>query len=805
MDNYSNLKRFYADHIQYIFNLDDKNNKNCIGNKASNLRFLQKNGFKIPQTFVCSFAAFDLYTKGEKNILLDLKQELGFYIDQSKSYSVRSSANLEDESEKSYAGQFQTILNQKGIQNLVDSIVEIWQSLSGIKPQTYSKKFSHNPVQIKMGVIIQEMIYPEFSGVVFTRNPLTGLNEIIIESVEGLGENLVQVGITPERWVYKWGELIESPEVPESKSKIISAIAIESIKIAKKYGKPVDLEWLYDGKSIFWLQLREITTLLNNKLYSNKLSREFLPGMIKPLIWSVNIPVVNTSWKHIFEELIGSSVKKLDINNLAHPFYYRAYFNMKIMGDIFELLGMPRDLLENLAGIESQGKDKPSFKPSGRTLYFLPKILLFIVKMILFSKNIEKFLKTFKKEYITLDNINVNNLDEEESLEIIEKLFEINTKASYVVILTQLLNNFYNKFLKNKLKKKNIEFEDLDFSIINKRLKSLDPRKKITQLNKEFNQLKGYYDGINYDEFLEKFANSNANEQFQKFLSNFGFLRDSGNDFSQPSWSETPNIMFKVVRDYKEPMKEKIGEAELFKIRDNLFNSPISKLLFNRSVKYLEYRQAVTNLYSYGYGLFRKYFIRISNLFVVKGLLDEIDDIFYMKLDEVKKLIYDSNVAANIRNKILKRKTEMENFAHLQLPEIIYDDYLPKPIENDNISEELEGVPTSKGYYIGPVKVVKGINDIDKIKDGDIIAIPYSDVSWTPLFSKAKALISESGGMLSHCSIVAREYKIPAIVSVKGATKLKDDLLIAVDAFKGKVSILKDDYIIEEEYKDKMI
>ena len=396
-------------------------------------------------------------------------------------------------------------------------------------------------------------------------------------------------------------------------------------------------------------------------------------------------------------------------------------------------------------------------------------------------------------------------MDEEESLEIIEKLFEINTKASYVVILTQLLNNFYNKFLKNKLKKKNIEFEDLDFSIINKRLKSLDPRKKITQLNKEFNQLKGYYDGINYDEFLEKFANSNANEQFQKFLSNFGFLRDSGNDFSQPSWSETPNIMFKVVRDYKEPMKEKIGEAELFKIRDNLFNSPISKLLFNRSVKYLEYRQAVTNLYSYGYGLFRKYFIRISNLFVVKGLLDEIDDIFYMKLDEVKKLIYDSNVAANIRNKILKRKTEMENFAHLQLPEIIYDDYLPKPIENDNISEELEGVPTSKGYYIGPVKVVKGINDIDKIKDGDIIAIPYSDVSWTPLFSKAKALISESGGMLSHCSIVAREYKIPAIVSVKGATKLKDDLLIAVDAFKGKVSILKDDYIIEEEYKDKMI
>ena len=86
-----------------------------------------------------------------------------------------------------------------------------------------------------------------------------------------------------------------------------------------------------------------------------------------------------------------------------------------------------------------------------------------------------------------------------------------------------------------------------------------------------------------------------------------------------------------------------------------------------------------------------------------------------------------------------------------------------------------------------------------KIKDGDIIAIPFSDVSWTPLFAKAKAVISESGGMLAHCSIVAREYNIPAIVSVNGATLLKDKTLIAVDAFKGKISILKKSYKLDEE------
>jgi pyruvate,water dikinase len=656
-----------------------------------------------------------------------------------------------------------------------------------------------------MGIIIQEMVYPIFSGVLFTRNPLTGLDEIIIESVEGLGEALVQIGETPERWVYKWGEWIEIPSSSQIDKDIIDDLVQEAIKIEKKYGEPLDLEWVYDGKNIYWLQLRKITTLKYNKLYSNKLSKEFMPGMIKPLIWSVNIPVVNTSWKRIFEQLIGTSAKKININQLAHPFYYRSYFNMKIMGDVFELLGMPRDLLENLAGIDSKGEEKPSFRPSGRTFYFLPRILLFVIKVLLFSKNIEKFLRSYKIQCITLNDIQLSNLDEEQSLEIINKLFEINTKASYVVIITQLLNSVYNSFIKNKLKKKGIEFENLELSLLNKRLYSLDPRLKISQLNNEFKKSTEFNDETNYDEFIDKFPNSKANLMFQKFISNFGFLRDSGNDFSQPSWSENPNLMFKMVRDYKEPKINKIGEEELIYIRDKLFKSPLSKILFNRALKYLEYRQAVTNLYSYGYGLFRKFFLRISELFLKKRLLKAKDDIFYMELDEVKGLIKNKNLATDIRNKILKRKKEMESYANLQLPEIIYDDYLPKPIENNKISNELEGVPTSKGFYIGPVKVIKGLKDIDKIQDGDIIAIPYSDVSWTPLFSKAKAVISESGGILSHCSIVAREYKIPAIVSVQGATLLKDDMLIAVDAFKGKVSILTDDFKLDEQYKNEMI
>jgi len=183
---------------------------------------------------------------------------------------------------------------------------------------------------------------------------------------------------------------------------------------------------------------------------------------------------------------------------------------------------------------------------------------------------------------------------------------------------------------------------------------------------------------------------------------------------------------------------------------------------------------------------------------VNKGFIKDKDYIFYMNYDEVKDLIKDEQKAAEFMSKIEERKREMVEYQNFQLPEVIYDDFLPKPIDETEISKELEGVPTSKGFYIGPVKLVQGISDINKIQEGDIISIPYSDVSWTPLFAKARAVISESGGILSHCSIVAREYGIPAIVSVKGATSLRDNTLIAVDAFKGKIIVLSDIFNLHE-------
>ncbi len=89
------------------------------------------------------------------------------------------------------------------------------------------------------------------------------------------------------------------------------------------------------------------------------------------------------------------------------------------------------------------------------------------------------------------------------------------------------------------------------------------------------------------------------------------------------------------------------------------------------------------------------------------------------------------------------------------------------------------------------MKIVKGFQDFDKIQYGEVLVIPYSHASWTPLFAKAKALISESGGITSHCSILARERGMPAVVSVEGVLELEDDTRVVVDGYKGEVIVMK--------------
>jgi len=188
---------------RFIYKLTSHYLPKTIGNKAIHLRRLLDLGVQVPETYICNWDAYCEYLIQGEGVLKPLSQELSKVINLDVSYAVRSSANVEDTHDNSYAGQFTSTLNVRGMDELINAVRLVWESSESDVLRAYQEKSSGNVVDLKMAVIIQRMVFPVLSGVVFSRNPVTGMDEIVIEAVKGLGTALMQDGITPLRWVNK--------------------------------------------------------------------------------------------------------------------------------------------------------------------------------------------------------------------------------------------------------------------------------------------------------------------------------------------------------------------------------------------------------------------------------------------------------------------------------------------------------------------------------------------------------------------------------------------------------------------------
>jgi pyruvate,water dikinase len=716
-----------------------------------------------------------------------LRSEIERTIDLGGRYAVRSSANLEDGLGRSFAGQFKSVLNVHGLDGILQAIWSIWASAHSQGVATYLEKMGLRPTDLKMAVIIQAMVDPVVSGVAFSKNPLTGMDETIVEAVKGSGELLVQDGVTPARWIHKWGAWITEPETDTIGLELVAQVVQEAKAIATAYRRPVDLEWVFDGDAVYWVQLREITATDVN-VYSNHISKEVFPGIIKPLVWSVNVPVVNGAWVKLIRELIGSN--DIDPNSLAKAFYYRAYFNMGVLGQVFERLGMPRETLELLMGIEIGGPDKPSFKPSRKIYRLLPRLLRVAGAKSRFAHQIEAYLPKAKQQFRAVRTTPVDALSERELLTAIDGLFPLVQEAAYYNIVTPLLMQIYNKVLKAQLSRFGVDYQAVDLTGDLQELKQFEPHVHLDLLHQRYlgldEETRAHISENSYDEFQQLSGVSTLQREFERFIDQFGHLSDSGNDFSEVPWRENPDLILRMMTDYTAP-----GDAAADKVRFEELAIPAARKLVLRPIhgrarQFKLHREAVSSLYTYGYGLFRDYFRALGDRFVERGVILAQEDIFYLQFEEVRCIVSGQD-AQDYVARIDRRKSEMEQYRDIVPPSIIYGDEA-LPIQPTTASG-LKGTPTSRGYYTGSVCVVQGIRDFAKLKNGDVLVIPFSDVGWTPLFTRAGAVIAESGGILSHSSIVAREYQIPAVVSVPGACQLGDGTVVTVDGFQGRIIV----------------
>lgn len=772
--------------MKVIHHISHAGRKGSIGNKAASLHKMHKHGFLVPETYVIPMKVLVSFSIDKEKVRAQIFREIRPLAEKDTSWAIRSSGELEDHQNHSFAGQFVTILDVVGANDMLDSIEKVWESVKNVREGIYMAASSVANKPSGMSVIIQEMVQSVWSGVAFSINPVTGRNEFVIEAVKGCGAQLAKDGAKPFRYTWYQDTWDYDTEPEEDFRGVLDTLVDGINKLEKTFGGAVDIEWAFDGKNLFYLQCRPVTVSEFPTIYSNHISREVLPGMIKPLVWSINIPLVNSVWIRLLEGLLG----KLDIEpeQLSKSFYYRAYFNMGTLGTLFRRMGFPKDSLESLMGRKNPSGNY-SFKPGVRTLRYLPSMLRFLLSNLFLKR---KFNKKYVHIVAQTDSLKqkLSHISASDFYSCYEELTCIVSEAAYYNILIPLTLQISNRILMKKLKKRGILFENLDFVNDFPELSAYDPNEYLTGLQHQWESLPtDFRDQIKDVETLRSYKEDprlkHIVKKFDKLLHEFGHFSESGNDFSATPWREDPNFVFNMVRQQYRPSP---ATAER---KGNLTSDSkgIPLKAYRRAGHFRLYREMISSEYTRSYGLYRDLFLMTGNSFKEKGWLDDPTDVFYLTLNQHNRLIEGiaKDEAKSIRKKVTSVKKEMRDYRDVVLPPIIYGDTPPSvPIHNAKV---LDGIPTSSGIFEGEVVVVKGYEDFHKEVKGKILVIPYSDVGWTPLLVQAGAIVSEAGGILSHASIIARELSIPAITSVDHACTLNDGMKGRLDGNNGLLII----------------
>jgi pyruvate,water dikinase len=512
-----------------------------------------------------------------------------------------------------------------------------------------------------------------------------------------------------------------------------------------------------------------------------------LPGQIKPLVWSVNIPMVNGTWINLLSEITGPlGIKPED---LVKQFYYQMYINIAALGKIFGEFGMSADSLEQL--MIRDDNSKHSFKPGLKTFRHTFRIIKFLASKTYFEK-------TFSTEYAELqtkcrhiDGMLRKDLSIDSYPEIFSMLFNVGMRLAYLNIMTPMLMTMHHKRLKNKLKKLHLDYDKFDFRPDFPELTAYSPVTSINDIRKEIDKLPpSVKEKCTTLEKLRTFSDAeNISRSIDLLLNDFGHLSESGNDFSYPKWEENPEFVFNLIMSSSEN-ESKSDLDTLDKIRQKGVKvTPSLYKAYMKAGRYKVYREQISSLYIYGYGLFRRLFLFLGKEFTGKGIIGNENDIFYLRKDEIDSIVehIDNPDKIRVTDVIEKRKTEMEETKDIVLPPVIYGEEAPIPAKDK--TKNHSGTGTSSGTYTGRTRVVRSSLEFGTVIKGDVLLIPFSDVSWTPVLALAGAIVSETGGMLSHSSIIAREMGIPALMSVPNACSLGDGLTVTVNASNGILTI----------------
>ncbi|MFJ8455268.1 phosphoenolpyruvate synthase [Bacillus paramycoides] len=756
-------------------------------------------------------------------------------------YAVRSSATAEDLPYASFAGQQDTYLNIIGKEAILQHVRKCWASLFTDRAVIYRMQNGFEHSQVSICVVVQRMVFPQASGILFTADPITSNRKVLsIDASFGLGEALVSGLVSADNYKVKEGEIVdkmiatkklaiyalkeggtETKQIDPTQQKIQTLTEQQILQLAQigrqieaYFGCPQDIEWCLVDDTFYIVQSRPITTLYpipeandqENHVYISVGHQQMMTDAMKPLGLSFFLLTTRAPMRKAGGRLFVDATQRLAspasreflINTLgkSDPLIKDALTIVIERDDFIKLL--PDDEKE-----KSVGKSMPPAS-SQPQIENDPAIVTDLIK------NSQASIEELKQNIQTKSGVDVLDFILEDIQQLRKVLF--NPQSIAVIMAGMDASSWINEKMEQWLGEKNVA-DILSQSVQNNitsemGLALLDVADVIRPYPEVIEYLQHIEDDSFLDELVKFKSGEKARDAIYAFLNKYG-MRCSGEiDITKTRWSEKPTTIIPMIlnnmRDFEagaSKRKFEEGLQEALKKEEELLNRlphvPDGVQKVEETKRMISLIRNFTGYREYPkYGMINRYFIykqallKEAEQLMQNSVIHEIEDIYYLTFEELHEVVRTNKLDYEVIN---KRKNEYKLYEKLTPPRVITSDgeIITGKYKRENLpAEAIVGLPVSSGVIEGRARVILNMEDAN-LEDGDILVTSFTDPGWTPLFVSIKGLVTEVGGLMTHGAVIAREYGLPAVVGVENATKLiKDGQRIRVHGTEGYIEIL---------------
>ncbi|MDH6368837.1 phosphoenolpyruvate synthase/pyruvate phosphate dikinase [Paenibacillus sp. PastF-3] len=760
-----------------------------------------------------------------------------------QAYAVRSSATAEDLPYASFAGQQDTYLNIIGREAIMQHISKCWASLFTDRAVIYRMLNGFNHRQVYSSVIVQKMVFPQASGILFTADPMTSNRKVLsINASFGLGEALVSGLVSADCYKVQEEEIVdmmiatknlaiyglkeggtETLKIDLDKQKAQTLTEQQILQLARigreieaYFGCPQDIEWCLERDTFYIVQSRPITTLFpipevndqENHVYVSVGHQQMMTDPMKPLGLSFYLLITPAPMRKAGGRLF------VDVTHmLASPVSRENFLNTlgksdPLIKDAFMTLiereyikSLPDDRKERLPGNSSKDSSSEGFQA---LIENDPAIVSDLIK------NSQTSIEELRQNIRTKSGADLFDFILEDLQEL--KKFLSDPQSTKVFMTAMNASSWINEKMYEWLGEKNAA-DTLSQSVPNNitsemGLALLD----VADVIRPYPEIINYLQHVKDDNFLDELIKFDGGQATQDaiyaYLNKFGMRCAGEIDISRTRWSEKPITLVPMIlsniknfgpnagkRKFEQGRREALEKEQelldrLKQLPDGELKAEETKRVISLIRNYIGYREYPK------YGMINRYFIykqallKEAEQLVQTSVIHEKEDIFYLTFEELHEVVRTNKLDDQI---ISKRKDDYIFFEKLTPPRVITSDgeIITGKYKQENLPDKaIIGLPVSTGVIEGRARVILNMEEAD-LEDGDILVTAFTDPGWTSLFVSIKGLVTEVGGLMTHGAVIAREYGLPAVVGVENATKLiKDGQQIRVNGTEGYIEIL---------------